>query len=68
MTLLAAAVFHFSFASLTLDKQKVTRVVDTVGVGVCGLATLVTNSNNIRCNALAASFVKNKVFTNEFIF
>jgi hypothetical protein len=67
-TSLTAAVFHLSLASLTLNEEQVAGVVYAIGMGIGRVSALVANRNDVRGDAFAAAFVKNKVFADEFVF
>ena len=45
-----------------------TSLIEAIGVRIGWAAALMANGDDIRGNAFAATFVKNKVFTNELIF
>jgi len=62
-----AAPAIFFCAGRTLDEEQMTGTVDAVGMGIAGVAALVTNRYHIITDAFAQAIVKYKVLAYENI-
>src|SRR5260221_14637235 len=66
ITLVAAASFISNGTFITLNKQKMTAIIFTIGMGISRFSALVAFCNNIFCDSFTQPVVKNKILSYKF--